>query len=267
MSPSGARSLPRAEPGGTCRPPQLACMSHGDVAKYLRGDDRILIPFGSTEQNGPHLPLGSDAFVAEAIACRAAEATGVPVAPTIPWGNAAADMPFAGTISLAPETIAALIRDLCCSLQAHGFRRQVFVTGHLGNVYAVATVGPGLCRVGMVIAQIDVWRLLQQLSGDLFDTGALPFGHGGVMMTSVMLALRPDLVKAGATEGAAPRPGWASYSYASYPEVMGFAPWDQVAPAGAIGDPTAASGAAGEAALSRIVGRTIEVLDAIRSAP
>jgi creatinine amidohydrolase len=242
-------------------------MSYTDVAEYLRGDDRILIPFGSAEQNGPHLPLGSDSLVAEAIACRAAGATGVPVAPAIPWGSAAADMTFAGTISLAPETIAPLVRDVCGSLHAHGFRRQVFVTGHLGNTYALATIGPDLCRLGMVIAQIDVWRLLQQVSTDLFGTGGLPYSHGGAMMTSVMLALRPDLVQVSAIEASVPQPGWAASSYASYPEVMGFAPWEQMAPAGALGDPTTASGAAGEAALSRVVERTIELLDAIRSAP
>src|SRR5690606_15461450 len=108
---------------------RLTEMTYRNVAEYLRHDDRILLPFGSTEQNGPHLPLGSDTLVAEAIAFRAAQATKVLVGPTIPWGNAAADMSYCGTLSLGPDTVTALIRDLCRSLKAHGFRRLVFVTG------------------------------------------------------------------------------------------------------------------------------------------
>jgi creatinine amidohydrolase len=246
---------------------RLADMTYQNVATYLREDDRILIPFGSTEQNGAHLPLGSDTFVAEAIASRAAEVTGVLVGPAIPWGNAAADISYAGTISLAPNTVLALISDLCRSLAAHGFRRLVFVTGHLGNVYALATIGAELGRSGLVLAQVDVWRLLEKLTADLFDGQELPFGHAGASMTSVMLALRPQLVEAAAMRAERPVSGWASDSYASYPEVMGFAPWNQMSTSGAIGNPTMASAAAGQEALARVVARTVEVLDAIRSAP
>jgi creatinine amidohydrolase len=246
---------------------RLAEMTYQNVAAYLREDDRILIPFGSTEQNGAHLPLGSDTLVAEAIASRAAQLTGVLVGPAIPWGNAAADMSYAGTVSLAPDTVLALIGDLCRSLAAHGFRRLVFVTGHLGNVYALATIGAELGRSGLVLAQVDVWRLLEKLSADLFEGLELPFGHASATMTSVMLALCPQLVQAAAMRAERPTPGWASYSYASYPEIMGFAPWNQMSTSGAIGDPTMASAAAGEKAIARVVRRTVEVLDAIRSAP
>jgi creatinine amidohydrolase len=245
---------------------QLARMTHLDVARYLKSDDRILVPFGSLEQNGPHLPLGSDTIVAQTIAERVSIATGVIVAPAIPWGNAAADMSFKGTISLGSGLLTTLLEQLCLSLKAHGFRRFVFVTGHLANVYTFASVAPELNRRGLVMAQVDVWRLMQKLCGDLFGSKALAYGHASVMMTSALLALDACVVATRELSSALPTPGWAGQTYSAYPDIMGFAPWEQLSQSGLVGDSRGASASLGEAALARVIEKTIELTEAIRSA-
>lgn len=242
-------------------------MTYVEVTKYLENDDRILIPFGSTEQNGPHLPLGSDTIVAQAIAEEAAAKTGVPIAPAIPWGNAPADASFAGTITLSATVLMRLIDELCASLHSHGFRRFIFVTGHLGNVYALGAVGGELTRRGMTTVQVDIWRLLNKLCADLFPPDELPFGHGSVLMTSVILAIAPRLIARDQMVREMPKPGWAYDTFASYPEIMGFAAWEDISVSGIVGNPLTASKELGESAMARIVKAVIDVIEDIRRAP
>jgi creatinine amidohydrolase/Fe(II)-dependent formamide hydrolase-like protein len=84
---------------------QLAEMSWKDVSSYLKHRTTVLIPVRSLEQHGPHLPLATDAIIAEAVAERAAEKMGVPVAPTIPYGFSIEHIDFPGTASVNPETL------------------------------------------------------------------------------------------------------------------------------------------------------------------
>jgi creatinine amidohydrolase len=248
-------------------PRRLAEMTSEQAASYLERDDRLLFPFGSTEQNGPHLPLGSDALLATAVAERASAATGVVVAPTLPFGTAPADLPFAGTLSVDAHVLGSVLVDVCRSVARHGFRRVVVLSGHLNNVWTVASVSGAISALGLVLAQVDLWRLLERLCGDLARTSELPFGHGSEMMTSVLLALRPELVDRRRQVRGEPIAGWGVDSFRSYPDVMGFAPWDQVSSIGTVGDPSHADATVGETALQRVTERVVELLNDIRTAP
>ena len=73
------------------------------IEKYLEGDDRIVLPIGSTEQHG-YLPLGTDAILAERVAVEAAEPLGVPVLPCLPFGMAPYFTEYPGTMSLRMST-------------------------------------------------------------------------------------------------------------------------------------------------------------------
>lgn len=109
------------------------------VEEYLRSDDRVLVPLGSTEQHG-YLSLGVDAILAERAALEAAEPEGVPVLPVLPFGLTPTFTEYPGTINLRIGTYLALVRDLLDSLRAQGFRRILVVNGHGGNLPAAGLV-------------------------------------------------------------------------------------------------------------------------------
>lgn len=102
------------------------------IEKYLDGDDRIVLPIGSTEQHG-YLSLGTDAILAERVAVEAAEPLGVPVLPALPFGMAPYFTEYPGTMSLRMSTYIEVMRDLLDSIAGQGFRRIAIINGHGGN--------------------------------------------------------------------------------------------------------------------------------------
>lgn len=103
-----------------------------DIERYLKTDDRCVLPLGSTEQHA-HLSLSVDSILSEKVAADAAEPLGVPVFPVVPYGLTPYFMAFPGSVTLKLATYAALIRDILDSLHATGFRRVLIVNGHGGN--------------------------------------------------------------------------------------------------------------------------------------
>jgi creatinine amidohydrolase len=157
-----------------------------------------LLPVGATEQHGPHLPTGTDSFAVERIARGAAEAAAVPVvvAPTLPFGSSSHHIPFGGTMSVATETYYRLVRDLCTSLIQGGWRRIFILNGHGGNNELVQLAARDLAlehNVDLAASSywVTAWDELVAAGGEI---GRLP-GHAGAFESSVMLALRPELVR------------------------------------------------------------------------
>jgi creatinine amidohydrolase len=99
---------------------------------YLRRDDRIVLPLGSTEQHA-YLSLGTDNILSERVAVEAAEPLGVPVLPALAYGITPLYAAYPGSPSLRLETHARVLRDLLESLLGQGFRRILVVNGHGGN--------------------------------------------------------------------------------------------------------------------------------------
>jgi creatinine amidohydrolase len=105
------------------------------LERYLDGDDRIVLPLGSTEQHA-YLSLGTDTILSERIAVEAAEPLGVPVLPSLPYGLTPRFAAYPGSPTLSEETFHAVVRELLESLYGQGFRRFLLVNGHGGNVSA-----------------------------------------------------------------------------------------------------------------------------------
>ncbi len=116
---------------------RLALRSWPEVDEYLVQNKGVIIPLGSTEQHGPTGAIGTDALTAEAVALEVGRRTGVLVTPTQSFGMAEHHLGFAGTMSLKPDTLLALIHDLVISLIRNGFERVFVVNGHGGNIATV----------------------------------------------------------------------------------------------------------------------------------
>ncbi|WP_396610678.1 creatininase family protein [Haloferax sp. S1W] len=168
--------------------------------------DLAVLPVGSTEQHGPHAPLGTDFLNAESIADAGAEVfdDDVLVAPTIPVGVAEEHRAFDGTLWVSPDTFRAYVRETIESLAHHGFDRVVVVNGHGGNIEALAECCRRLSRTGDAYAVSFTWfNAVGEHSSDM--------GHGGPLETALLRHTHPELVREDrideARDGAADRWG------------------------------------------------------------
>jgi creatinine amidohydrolase len=161
----------------------------------------VLVPIGSTEAHGPHLPLGTDAILSDELALRAAvalESAGreVVIAPTLSYAITDYASEFAGTISLSPETAVALVSDVCASLHAQGFVRVSLVNSHLEPAHVESLKQAGAraeAKSGHKVAfpdQLD--RRWARTLTEEYKRGAC---HAGSYETSLVLAARPELVR------------------------------------------------------------------------
>ncbi len=174
----------------------LAEIGWPDVAAYLESDDRVILPIGSTEQHGRHLPLSTDTLVPTELARRLGERTGVLVAPSLPYGMSLHHLGFPGSLSLRPETLSHVLEDILRSLYRHGFRRVFVLNGHGGNA---ASLQVALANVMSDLPDLAVrvrhwWRESAADEALKSALGELRVGHADAGETAPILALRPDLV-------------------------------------------------------------------------
>jgi len=155
----------------------------------------VVVPTGATEQHGPQLPTGTDALLATTVVERAVADYEFPrpviIAPTVSVGSSDHHFPFGGTLSLSPETFVSVLLDIARSVSIGGGQRLFFVNGHGGNQGPCASAAAAASnRYGISVAYADYWSLLPESVRSL---DIVP-GHAGEFETSLMLAVRPDLV-------------------------------------------------------------------------
>lgn len=168
-------------------------MSWAEIAEIAVEDPVVLLPIGTVEQHGPHLPVNADNMVAEYVAIQAATQTGALVAPSINYGCSAMFQKFAGTLSVREETLANMLRDVCRALISHGLRRIVFVNNHGGNEPVCEQVARELkSERGVLMGSVYPWKLGYQLMWDTYEDPDRAYGHGAEPETSAMMAMFPD---------------------------------------------------------------------------
>lgn len=149
----------------------------------------VVVPIGSTEQHGPHLPLGTDFLIAQELARRVGQRANVIVTPTISIGYAKYHTVFPGTLSLGEETLSHGLVEICQDLLKYGTSHILFVDGHGGNLTALRQCGEWL-RERCVPSAVACWWEMTHVVNPKW----MAIGHADYIETSMMLALDESLV-------------------------------------------------------------------------
>lgn len=211
--------------------PLLGSLTSPDLERL--GRPLLLLPLGSCEQHGPHLPLDTDARLAEAVAARLAERCRRVVAgPTLPYGASGEHAGFPGTVSIGLEAVEHLLVELARSLGPE-FGGLVVLSWHGGNAAAVAAAAATIRDEGRRILVLS-----PAVGGD---------AHAGRTETSMMLAVAPDLVRSDHAAAGETRP------LAELMPALRKGGVAAVSPNGVLGDPEGASAAEGREILDSLV--------------
>lgn len=228
----------------------------------------VILPVGSVEQHGGHLPLGTDTMLAHSLALAAAERLGrrAVVLPPPWYGFSAHHMRFAGTVTLRAETMLALVEDIVASVVAHGFRRLIVVNGHGGNggVIDVLASTLGHRYYGRArIACLTYFQLAHTVIAELRESRHGGMGHACEFETSMMQHIRPDLVAMEQAATAYPDPG-SAYLTTDLLEssvVRTYHDFADLSDSGTLGDPSLASPQKGAQFYAVVVGELIRFIE------
>ena len=170
---------------------------HWPEVKELRREKTVaVIPVGSMEQHGPHLPFQVDTFVASRLAEDLEKTVpDVLLVPPIWAGVSAHHMDFPGSITVRAKVFMDFIHDICASLYHHGFHRIVLLNGHGGNRSSLEVLGQELfVEFGLTVNTLAYWDLVPDLVRSLKQSKSKGMGHSGELETSLMLYLAPQSV-------------------------------------------------------------------------
>ncbi len=177
---------------------ELCNLTWPEAKEWAKKEPVVVIPTGSTEQHGPHLPLKVDICCADYIARKVCEKTNMLVTPPLNFGYSEIWQDYPGTISFTQETYCAALRDICTSLMRGGFKKLFILNGHNPNLILVTAVMYELidkyADQGIQIGGASYFFMAKEECdeiGENFRDGT----HANEMETSLGLALFPEYVK------------------------------------------------------------------------
>lgn len=224
-------------------------------ALLATGEDRLIVITGATEQHGHHLPLGTDTLIPTTLAERLSVATGVAIAPPVPFGMSEAHMAFPGTITLSQEVLQGLYLDVIKSAYRHGWRRLFIINGHGGNRNALNWAVSLACKIKRDLkVYVSHWWTEEVVKAVAQEVYGRNEGHAGLEETAGVLVDHAAWVR---LEEAVGHPDAPDEVWNSEPDVVRAA-----LPSGAVGeDPSAATAEFGEQMVARLVEEYIELVN------
>jgi creatinine amidohydrolase len=235
-------------------------LSAPQLTDLLKKTETILIPLGSIEQHGPHLPIGTDLMIATEIARRISERMGCPVGPGISYGNSVLMKNMKGTFTLKPGTLAASIADICRACASQGFKTVVFVNGHAGNIGPLDQVGLEVTEeTGIQVIRIDWWIIASREIAQILETELY---HACEGETSLMLAIDQKLVNMEKAVKDDSMSDLKNKFTENRPEEMPeiYSPFERISKTGIVGDPEKASAAKGTRILDAVTENAVRFL-------
>ena len=235
--------------------PSISEAMDPDIRKSIRkGHKRAIVPIGSIEQHGSHLPLATDTILAEEIAKRVSNLVDAFVLPCVSYGVSSEHKPLFN-VSIKNETFAALVSDICSSLAENGINKIVLLNAHYGNDAVLASIAQMVMdRVpkGTLIYSLSYWFVLNN-----------EIGHADANETSLMLAIRPDLVNMKNAKGGSIKIGSLKSDEKLVLSRLMTLPssFPKIASSGVWGNPRNASRKKGKAMLDQISRKLADVIE------
>ena len=237
---------------GTSRNSPVLCeeLTSPEFKRLARKGPLVILPFGSVEEHGSHLPLCTDSFQAEEVARRVALEFGAILCPPIRYGQCRSTRNFPGTLSLSFETVRGIAMDIVSELGRNGIDKVLILTGHAGSGHMEALKEGALSalerRPGLKIMVLSDYDIAYDLRGKEFPEND---GHGGLIETSRIMNIRPDLVRSSRPVGTT-RP----------PRFMVLVDPERHFPTGIVGDSREASRTKGKNIDDYVVDRLCELV-------
>lgn len=169
-------------------------LSYLDVKNLINeGYRNLIIPVGTIEAHGPHLPLGTDALIPQIIAERIAGDLNALIAPTIYYGITSSLLRYTGTSTLSVSTLSEVLKDVIKSYHFHGFEKFIILNGHGGNIEAIKNALNDLWLKNKIKSiAIHWWIFARDITLEIFNE---PGAHAGVDETAFILSEFPHLVR------------------------------------------------------------------------
>jgi len=231
----------------------LGKLSWPEVAEILEKTDFVIIPVGSLEQHGRHLPLDNDTHTAFEVSVRLAKhlegRLNILVAPPIPYGVSGHHMDFPGTVTIGSETLTKIIVEVCLSLHKHGFKRFLILNGHGGNTCALRlAVRKLVLEHGVEAYAVNWWETVKDVVTEIYG---VPITHADEGETAVAYALNQRVVAEEAR---------GSGTYGKKTQVYTVKPMKEYTSTGSLGHPEKATKKHGEKIVSIAVERLAQEL-------
>jgi len=227
-----------------------------EVEEAARKGTVVILPVGSVEEHGKHLPLSTDSLQPEYVAAEVASKTSCLVAPAINYGVCEDTASFPGTISVSFDSLHLMVRDVLDELVRQGFKRLIVLSGHASPLHMSALRLAAHDVLGKYereteksavrVAVLSDYDFAYELRGKQFDERD---GHGGEIETSRVLAIRPDLVK-----------GVTKVNFLEMPKFEVVNNLRRYWPNGIKGDPSKADAEKGRLVNGHIISRFLEVV-------
>ncbi len=234
-------------------------LNMNEIGRLAHTRKVVILPVGSVEEHGEHLPLCTDTLQPEYVAREVAENTGCLIAPTLKYGVCNSTRNFPGTISISFESLRMMVRDVLEELIRNGFTRLMVLSGHAGSAHmaalrlaaqdALQPRGEKDSEKARIIVLSD-YDFAYELKGKYFSEND---GHAGTIETARVKAIKPELVRETRVK-----------SHPEFPKFEVLIDSERLFPSGVIGDPTVATAGKGQEINRYVVRKVTELVENLK---
>ena len=241
-------------------------LSWPEIKELIKALDVALLPVGSIEQHGPHLPVDTDAFDARYLADRVASACSAPkpfVLPLIAYGVSYHHDDFPGTLTISNEALSRMVYDIGMSAAKNGIRKLVIINGHGGNAPALNYAAQMINRDARIFVCVDTGETSDVDIDALIETPNDV--HAGEMETSTSMAIRPHLVKTDQLKKSIPEFSSRYLNFSSKRSASWYGYTHKISTSGVMGNPKKASAEKGVKIWEIMIAHLVGLVEDLKS--